>query len=328
MARQPIQTFTTKRQFQINPFSLSSQLVTADDYCYETCGKTEKPFPPILDIKVYSNPPNKLCYRVDLIYKDKFIIASFDPFLNPGNIGMTSRNGNERIIVLIKDNNQLYPEGELALQPYVAEDLYMINFGFNNGLPEFYVIFERFSSNPIKFANSTGNFTQTSNLIAVPQITITGQTLVDDSDIGNMIFEIIDRLTYYDHKAPKSDGTCQLDHIIVDQTKLTLFEQCCPKIVSVIKGTANTLRSRLYDLYINWDLRDTIYFEPLYTNFIQYSMVRYLLGRVLYLEFNIKILLQRYNQQFFSDLKDSRFCNFINYFTQTQFQGYDDFYRY
>lgn len=57
-------------------------------------------------------------------------------------------------------------------------------------------------------------------------------------------------------------------------------------------------------------------------------MVRYILARVLYGYFDIDFLLQRNNERFFSNLKKSRFCNFIQYFAAPQFQGYNDFYRY
>lgn len=256
----PIQQFSTK-EFNIPPEGQSIKIVKSTDYINcQICQGNELPSPPILEINVYSNPPN-LCYQVVFIYKDKNITVNFNPVKNSGPIEIMS-NTIQRIITLTENNNSLYPTGDIGGQPYVAGDKYEIKFGFTDGLPVFYVIFSRYKTNPPVFINSTGNFSSSSslNLISVPAITIKGQTLVDDSDVGNMIFEIIDKYQYYKSKAKKNQSACQLDYITQNEIKLTIFDQCCPKIVSVVKGKAETLRSKLYNLYINWEFRDNIYF--------------------------------------------------------------------
>ncbi len=50
-------------------------------------------------------------------------------------------------------------------------------------------------------------------------------------------------------------------------------------------------------------------------NMLVYGYLKLILARILYGEFNLKYLTQRYNDRFFRDLARSRFCNFINGFT-------------
>ena len=51
-----------------------------------------------------------------------------------------------------------------------------------------------------------------------------------------------------------------------------------------------------------------------YEQMILYGMLKYILAKLLYGEFNIKYLLRKYNKQFFKDLSHSRFCGAIDFF--------------
>jgi len=43
------------------------------------------------------------------------------------------------------------------------------------------------------------------NGVLVPKISISGQTLLDGSDVGQMIFTITDKFSYYDNEPVKLD---------------------------------------------------------------------------------------------------------------------------
>lgn len=95
-----------------------------------------------------------------------------------------------------------------------------------------------------------------------------------------------------------------------------------------IKGNGDTLSYKLNVLYDTWKLKDIIWEPYYYNNFIEYGMAKYILCRLLYGYFNINFLYRKYNKQFFTDLKNSRFCVFVNYFKDPKFVEYDTFFKY
>jgi len=125
------------------------------------------------------------------------------------------------------------------------------------------------------------------NQIEVPRIDIIGQTLIDGSDVGETIFTISDRFTYYSNKPIElKTRVCKQDFIPIEQIKKTIFYKSCPKMVSVFIGEEQFLYTKVEKLWITLDIADpnlTIFYE----NVIRYGMARYLLSRILYGNFNI-----------------------------------------
>lgn len=154
---------------------------------------------------------------------------------------------------------------------------------------------------------------QSSN-IEVPIILIQGQSLIDGSDIGNMIFTIEDEIEYYKQKVPKKLNKCQEYFIDSNNIKTTIFDKCCPKIVSVVKGKGTTLYDKLWYIFDTENI--TIYFENFYPNLFFYAMLKYILARLLYGDFNVNYLLRKYNDKFIKDLTKSRFCGALPIFTE------------
>jgi hypothetical protein len=73
-------------------------------------------------------------------------------------------------------------------------------------------------------------------------------------------------------------------------------------------------------------------FDDIYDFFIEgivrYSMLKYVLSRLMYGKFNIKYVLNKYNNKFLRDLKHTRFCNFVFEFTDpsSNIFGYDKYF--
>lgn len=146
------------------------------------------------------------------------------------------------------------------------------------------------------------------NTSITPSIYITGMSLVDGSDIGETIFNVIDKYNYYE----KCREKYEVEHINLENGLiLTKFQFPCVIIVSVVIGDKSTLRDKIGVIY---NLTDFKNFNIFYENFFRYSMLRYILSKILYGYFNIKYLKQKYYKKFLIDLQKSRFSNFIKFF--------------
>ncbi len=146
----------------------------------------------------------------------------------------------------------------------------------------------------------------------VPRITINTQTTIDGSDIGDTVFTIYDEFTYYNiNKIP--DNTCKDRQ--TDNVKTTIFRECCPYMVSVIKGEGKTLWDKLQYLF-NTEITGLPNVYVFYRNIALYGMAKYILSRLLFGDFNINYLLGKYYDKFIAKLSKSRFCKFITYFQE------------
>ena len=148
----------------------------------------------------------------------------------------------------------------------------------------------------------------------VPSIDINFQSLIDGSDIGNTVFTIIDDVQYYNHKTTPiiPNYTCQI--IKTDNPKTTLFDKACPLIVNVLKGLGTNAYEKIIYLMENTvtGVNDVYDFA---LALVKYSMLKYVLARFMYGNFNIKYVLNKYNNKFLKDLANTRFCKFVNKFT-------------
>ena len=165
-------------------------------------------------------------------------------------------------------------------------------------------------------------------LFSIPQIKIDVQTNIDGSDIGEANFNIYDDKKYYGRET--STKKCEKKNINESQIKITKLNKCCPYMVSVIKGKGKTLIQRVAYMYgkLNEEVKKKIPISTFYGNIILYGMVKYILAKILYGKFNIKYLLLKYSDDFFKDLRNSNFCNFINFFEQPDIKKYYKVFRY
>jgi len=173
--------------------------------------------------------------------------------------------------------------------------------------------------------------TLTNNLsnseIQIPSILIQSQTLIDAADIGDTTFKIIDNIEYYNKKAiiiPKH--VCVIEKIDAIDAKITNFEKYCPKGVDVLRGKGYTAYEKVVYLFNTNNLN--IYLKDFASNLLEYAMLKYLLGRILYGKFNMKYILQKYNDKLLKDLSNSRFCHFVEFFTNptSKVYGYNQYF--
>jgi len=148
--------------------------------------------------------------------------------------------------------------------------------------------------------------------VEVPQIFIETQTSLDGSDISNTIFRICDKYAYYgEERLVLSDKKCETQLLPSSKLRETSFNRYCPLIVSVLKGKGKNAQDKAIYLAKKYNINNSY---DLYYNIILYAMTKYILARILYGKFDIKYLLGKYNEQFLSNLKHSRFCKFLEFF--------------
>jgi hypothetical protein len=158
------------------------------------------------------------------------------------------------------------------------------------------------------------------NNVEVPEIFINAQTLVDASDMGESIFKIYDKYSYYKNIANDNNGICKIKTIDDKDLIETNFVMPCIKISNTIIGHEKGLREKIVFIWNNvFDKKEDKGFYEFFDDFIKYTMVRYLLSKILYGKFNSKYLLKKYYNKFITDLGKSRFCNFLTFFNDPDF---------
>lgn len=167
--------------------------------------------------------------------------------------------------------------------------------------------------------------------IAIPAILVVAQSKLDGSDIGDIFIQICDEFLYYDQQPLKlTHDKCYVRSGDSENVKQTKLQQCCPYIVSVLKGRGKTALDKMTSIYNKVAKVIMISFYQFQINIITYSMVKYSLFRILYGVFNINYLLGQYNKQFLTDLSKSRFCNFVEFFSNPNQPSYkyNKFFKY
>ena len=161
----------------------------------------------------------------------------------------------------------------------------------------------------------------------VPSIDINFQSLIDGSDIGNTVFTIVDNVQYYNHKTTPIiyNHICKIT--TTDNPKTTIFNKSCPLIVNVLRGIGTNAYEKIIYLIQNIETgQSDVYDFALLL--VKYSMLKYILSRLMYGDFNVKYVLNKYNNKFLKDLSNTRFCKFVNEFTNpnSDIFGYDKYF--
>lgn len=150
-------------------------------------------------------------------------------------------------------------------------------------------------------------------LLEIPIINIVGQTTFDCQWLSDVTFTILDKYKYY--KEEPLELTCKKCKPIYakrSQLKETRFLQYGPCVYNVLKGCGDTLFKKIQSVWTKHQPTDD--FNVFYERIFLYSMSKYILCRILYGQFDIHYLLQKYNKQFLKDLKHSRFCGGLKLF--------------
>lgn len=128
-----------------------------------------------------------------------------------------------------------------------------------------------------------------------------------------MIFVIQDQFKYCKNKNIIDPCQCSCDIYYIQPNKLkttTFVENNNIPLQDIIvgKGTLKDKVKRISD-----KIGEPNYYLFL-DRFIRYAMLKYILIRLLYGEFDLCKLCRNFNKQFFKDLSNSRFCGFIEFF--------------
>ena len=153
--------------------------------------------------------------------------------------------------------------------------------------------------------------------VRIPIIDIQGQTTVDGQFLSDFKFIIQDEYKYDDACNIINNCNCNECVLFYEQIyklKTTTFYQNNIPLETVVKGKGKTLREKLVNYYNKHKAEIGPSFQDFYERFIRYAMLKYILARLLYGDFNLNYLYRNFNKQFFKDLAKSRFCGFIEFF--------------
>ena len=246
-------------------------------------------------------------------------------------------------------------------QSFVNNDKYIVHLSSTCLYRGAAIVFERPTNGKLVFNSSTGllnssiqpntnnellnlpiqstsinNCQNICDSIRIPQINITAQTTIDGSDINDAIFTVLDEFKYQGeqsttHDNPITENTCMIRYINLDEVKETQFRQCCPYMVSVVRGKGKTFYDRILSIYNKLgEAKIGVSFMLFYQYLVLYGMAKYILSKLLYGDFDINYLLGKYNEKFLSDLGASRFCGFIEFFEdcESPVRGYNKYFKY
>lgn len=269
----------------------------------------------------------------ELINNNQGVALSYGPNGSEGTQSCGTPNAAITQIVLGGDNNSLSTGTEAN---FVTGDTYIINVRSccNGSAHSIQVTFTR----PLWFAqdvagptcviSTPGNVCPTDcGNVKIPAITIYGQTSVTGMDIGDMIFTIYDKFKYYKEEPLNPELKCVVEYEKSPKVKTTTFHKCCPRIVSVLRGKGVTAYCKVESIWLS--TQPNVFLFNFYQNIIQYAMLKYILARLLYGEFNINFLLGKYNEKFLNDLAQSRFCAFVTNFEDcnSPIFGYNKYFK-
>ena len=162
--------------------------------------------------------------------------------------------------------------------------------------------------------------------VRVPIIDIYGQTTLNGEYLSDMTFVIQDQYKYCKSKNIIDPCQCECDILYIQPNKLkktTLVKNNIP-LEDVVVGKGN-----LYDkVFRIFNTTGELNFKFFNERFVRYAMLKYVLIRLLYGEYDLNKLCRNFNKQFFKDLKHSRFCGFIEFFENpdNEIIGFDQYF--
>ncbi len=254
--------------------------------------------------------------------KDKYSVSNRPPGVEIPVIGLSP--GYVYVVVVLESENVF------QTVPYNQGDRYHVNFIDNrcgNIAASASAQYIR-KENGMLINNLSNNKTLSANLNLSrhndnPQIIINAQTTLNGSDIGDAVFTIYDEFEYYNDIIPNNKCPPQPSQNI----KQTIFRECCPYMVSVVRGQGQTLLEKLEYLF-NKDIVAEPNIYVFYENIALYGMAKYILSRLLFGKFNINYLLGKYNDKFLKKLSASRFCKFMAFFESEPYNHYNSYFLY
>ena len=136
-----------------------------------------------------------------------------------------------------------------------------------------------------------------------PRITINEVSTIDEQNFGEALYTVLDSEEYSD------TVTCQ-STLIGDSWK-SVFSTF-PEINPVVRGKGCSLQQKFRSLIEHYNL--SISMNVFTKNMATWSLLKYILGRLLYGDFDLKYLSACFHTQFLRDLSRSRFSAFSRVF--------------
>lgn len=224
-------------------------------------------------------------------------------------------------------NNSLYPFGSTSEMPFQVNDSYTINVLSCCNTKSVDVIFERPLYMAMVTECNTPDCASPCANVKVPLLFINGQTTINGSDVADMLFTIYDKYSYEEECPLPKNLVCSVDYVDKIDLVKTVLRVCSAKMVSVVRGNLPTLYCKADFIWTT--LKPTQYLTTFYERLIKYGMLKFILSRLLYGDFNINYLLGKYNDKFLANLGRSRFCAFIQNFNdcQSDIYGYNKYFK-
>lgn len=168
--------------------------------------------------------------------------------------------------------------------------------------------------------------------IKVPRMIIEAQTTVDGINLADLKVTIGDITEYYNGSIIGTPCPCKSEKIRVKDVKETVFRMYAKDIwlLPVLRGKGdNSIDKARYMYKKDKHLQEQVDFYTFYYyNLTLYAMSKYTLSKLLYGDFNIDYLLSKYDKDFYKNLKNSRFCQFIKLYTQNDLKSYHKYFKY
>lgn len=167
--------------------------------------------------------------------------------------------------------------------------------------------------------------------VKLPQIIIKGQANIDGTNLGDMKFTILDKYQYYEQSS--IIGTkCGNFYGYPKYLKETIFRKYGKKISlnGVLRGKGCNALEKAQHIYDrDKKLQKKIsFYDFYYDNLTLYAMSKYILSYLLYGKFDINFLLGKYNNEFYINLANSRFCHFIDSYTNDKkLKSYNKYFK-
>ena len=164
------------------------------------------------------------------------------------------------------------------------------------------------------------------NKVKIPDLIILTRDNIGSTDIGEVCFTVHDQYDYERHKI--TDNTCRSRWLDPNSIKLSKFRRCSPYIAPFLRGEGETAREKADYIWLKEDLSKNITEREFYARLITYSMLKYILCRLLYGRFDLNLLFGQYHCKFMADLNCSRFWNFVDKFEDpsSEIYGYESYF--
>ena len=303
------------------PLEWACSGLTADDFL--SISRQQEQLGPIVIVKRGNNVICTALYNIDR------------PFINPdrgfkGNQQL-SRVGRDQVINLSSNDDRLqysiHLRDEYKILYYVDVEIKKQRETDTTG-----AVIQNITSLSI---NPNGISLNT-DLVEIPSITMSLQTDLRGNNLNEAAFDVFDNIFYCSNYPPtcshsnncidtvsdKRTQGCPIDEIPENKLRKTEYSIIPFKFNRVVRGRGCTLREK--SAAINDTELDV---DDFMLRLCVFGMLKYILARMMTGQFKLKWLLNRNEDEFFDQLRNSRLCRFREAFDDPTIKGYGKYFR-